>query len=91
MSGPDLSNLHGLIIAVETYKDPQHLRLKGCVNDATSIFNYLTGPDMNVPKNQLVCLFEHEATRDGILKAFQDHLINNEKINRSDPIIIYFA
>ncbi|KAG8738220.1 hypothetical protein FRC10_007124, partial [Ceratobasidium sp. 414] len=91
MSGPDLSDLHGLIIGIDNYKDPQHQCLKGCVNDATSVFNYFTGPDLNVPEDQFVCLFDHEATRDGIFKAFQDHLINNEKINRSDPIVIYFS
>ncbi|KAG8693282.1 hypothetical protein FRC08_009218, partial [Ceratobasidium sp. 394] len=89
MTQPNLSSLHGLIIGINNYKDPKHMRLKGCVSDAASVFNYLTG-DLGVSGDQVVCLIEGEATRQGILKAFWD-LIHNEKIKHSDPIVIYFA
>ncbi|KAG9103448.1 hypothetical protein FRC06_010754 [Ceratobasidium sp. 370] len=90
MSKPNLSKLHALIIGIDNYKDPRHQRLKGCVSDAASVFNYFT-QDLGVPEDQLVRLCEGEATREGILNAFRDHLINNEKIDRLDPIVIYFA
>ncbi|KAG9095434.1 hypothetical protein FS749_010449 [Ceratobasidium sp. UAMH 11750] len=91
MSQPDLSNLHGLIVGIDNYQHPKHhLPLRGCVSDAAAIFNYFTN-DLKVPENQLLCLFDGKATRKEILNAFQQHLIENETIKHSDPIVIYFA
>jgi hypothetical protein len=90
MSEPNLSNLHGLIIGVNKYKSPARDDLGGCVSDAKSIFSYFTDT-LNVPQNQLLCLFDEQATRDGIIKAFHEHLICNKNIKPSDPIIVYFA
>ncbi|KAG9100183.1 hypothetical protein FRC06_004458 [Ceratobasidium sp. 370] len=91
MSQPDLSNLYGLIIGVDNYKHSKyHLPLGGCVSDATAVFDYLAR-DLGVPENQLLCLFDGKATRKEILNAFLQHLVENENINHSDPIVIYFA
>ncbi|KAG8735306.1 hypothetical protein FRC10_010756 [Ceratobasidium sp. 414] len=90
MSEPDWSNLHGLIIGINKYKSPNREDLTGCVADATSIFNYLVEV-LRVPQNQLLCLFDEQATRDGIITAFWTHLIQNKNIKPSDPIVIYFA
>ncbi|KAG9103449.1 hypothetical protein FRC06_010755 [Ceratobasidium sp. 370] len=90
MSEPDWSNLHGLIIGINKYKSPNRECLNGCVADATSIFNYLVEV-LHVPQGQLLCLFDEQATRDGIIGAFWTHLIQNKNIKPSDPIVIYFA
>ncbi|KAF8596663.1 hypothetical protein BDV93DRAFT_480036, partial [Ceratobasidium sp. AG-I] len=47
--------------------------------------------DLRVPQDQIVCLLDEQATRQGILDAFESHLINNANIKHSDPIVIYFA
>ncbi|KAG8699620.1 hypothetical protein FRC09_006502 [Ceratobasidium sp. 395] len=91
MSTTVFSNLHGLIVGIDSYKYLElHSPLRGCVRDATSIFNYFTN-DLKVSPSQLQCLFNAEATREGILNAFQKHLITNEGVHYSDPIVIYFA
>ncbi|KAG8690230.1 hypothetical protein FRC08_010595 [Ceratobasidium sp. 394] len=90
MSEPNWSNLHGLIIGINKYKSPNREDLSGCVADATSIADYLVEV-LGVPRGQLLCLFDEQATRDGIINAFWTHLIQNKEIKPSDPIVIYFA
>lgn len=90
MPEPNFSRLHGLIIGVNNYESPQRANLNGCVGDAKSIADYLT-ESLHVPDNQLVVLFDHQASRKAIIETFASHLINNPKIEPSDPILIYFA
>ncbi|KAG9105086.1 hypothetical protein FRC07_009648, partial [Ceratobasidium sp. 392] len=90
MTEPDLTRLHALVIGINKYKSPIHSNLDGCVPDATSIINYLTG-DFRVPREQILELFDEKATRKGILDAFRKHLIQNEKIQPGDPILVYFS
>ncbi|CAE6475233.1 unnamed protein product [Rhizoctonia solani] len=88
--GPDLSRLHGLIIGINDYKLPKiHPSLLGCVADATLMLRYFT--NLGVPEKNFKCLFNELATRDGILNAFVNHLINNPDIKPHDPIVIYYA
>ncbi|CUA75504.1 Protein TIC 214 [Rhizoctonia solani] len=87
---PVVPRIHGLIIAVNRYKRSDvHPDLKGCVGDAQSMFKYFT--DLGVPENRLLCLYDEHATRDAILSAFLNHLINNPDIKPFDPIVVYFA
>ncbi|KAF8607084.1 hypothetical protein BDV93DRAFT_519992 [Ceratobasidium sp. AG-I] len=90
MSEPNLSRLHGLIIGVNHYVSPHRTNLNGCVGDAKSIMDYLI-EKLHVPEDQLVLLFDHQATRKGIIDTFALHLISNPNINPLDPILIYFA
>ncbi|KAG9120112.1 cap64-like protein, partial [Ceratobasidium sp. 392] len=55
-----------------------------------SIIEYLTGT-LSVPPDNIKTLFNEEATRKGILNAFRRHLIQNEKIQPGDPILVYFS
>lgn len=90
ITGADFSNLYGLVIGINKYKSPTHHNLEGCVGDAQEIAKYLTD-ELGVPSDNLVCLFDEEATRENILDKFRTHLIVNAKINTHDPIIIYYA
>ncbi|QRV99047.1 ICE-like protease (caspase) p20 domain protein [Ceratobasidium sp. AG-Ba] len=82
--------IHGLIIGINKYKSPARADLDGCVSGAISVLNYLV-QDLGVPRGQILTLFDEQATRDGIITAFWTHLIHNEDIKRSDPIVIYYA
>lgn len=85
-----IPRLHALIIGIDEYKSAKHRNLQGCVADAKSILDYLTN-NLRVPRTQLECLFNEQATRQRIIDLFISHLINNSNIHHSDPIIIYFA
>ncbi|CAE6524792.1 unnamed protein product [Rhizoctonia solani] len=87
---PDLSRLYGLIIGINKYKQSDvHPDLLGCVGDAKSMLRYFT--DLGVPEGHFRCLYDEDATRDAILNAFVNDLINNSDIKPHDPIVIYFA
>ncbi|CAE6411637.1 unnamed protein product [Rhizoctonia solani] len=82
--------IHALIIGINKYKQPHlHPDLEGCVSDAKSMLRYFT--DLGVPEDHCLCLYNEHATRDAILNAFMNHLINNPDIKPFDPIVIYFA
>ncbi|KDN42035.1 hypothetical protein RSAG8_07080, partial [Rhizoctonia solani AG-8 WAC10335] len=83
------SRLHGLIIGVNKYKAQHRQDLRGCVRDAESMRDYFES--IGVPSKNLLCLFDEKATREGILDAFESHLINNPYIQPHDPIVIFFA
>ncbi|KAF8595037.1 hypothetical protein BDV93DRAFT_457783, partial [Ceratobasidium sp. AG-I] len=84
-----IPRLHALIIGINEYKSPGR-DLGGCVTDAMSIFTYLKH-NLSVPRTQMLCLLNEQATRQGIIDSFCSHLINNPNIKHSDPIVIYFA
>ncbi|CAE6484884.1 unnamed protein product [Rhizoctonia solani] len=82
--------IHGVIIGINKYKRPKvHPDLLGCVSDAHSMLRYFV--DLGVPEDHFLCLYDERATRQAILNAFVDHLINNSEIKWLDPIVIYFA
>ncbi|KAG8715601.1 hypothetical protein FRC11_002488 [Ceratobasidium sp. 423] len=83
------SRLYGLIIGINRYESEGRQDLRGCVSDAESMFEYFM--DLGVPEDHLLCLFDEQATRKGILAAFESHLIKNPKIQPHDPIVIFFA
>jgi uncharacterized caspase-like protein len=81
-----------LVVGVDEYSDhgPNHLR--GCVNDTNSFIDYLLHrfkPDN--PAHCIKHLTNCEATREKVLSAFEDHLINNDRVEKGAPIIFYFA
>ncbi|KAF8596659.1 hypothetical protein BDV93DRAFT_500245, partial [Ceratobasidium sp. AG-I] len=88
--GVGIPKLHALVIGINRYESPKRENLHGCVTDAMSVFTYLTH-NLCVPRAQLLCLLDEQATRQGIIASFCSHLIDNPNIKHSDPIIIYFA
>ncbi|KAG8701678.1 hypothetical protein FRC09_005200 [Ceratobasidium sp. 395] len=89
-STPNFSNIHALIIGVNKYISSVHHDLGGCVSDAKAVRALLTDR-FGVPEENIECLFDEQATRKGILGAFRKHLIQNEKIQPGDPILVYFS
>lgn len=84
------SRIHALVIGINKYKHNKYRDLRGCVADANAIKHYLI-QDLSVPEDQIVCLLDEQATRRGILDAFNSHLTCNPNIKCSDPIVIYFS
>ncbi|KAJ2934575.1 hypothetical protein H1R20_g2531, partial [Candolleomyces eurysporus] len=86
-SGP---RLHALIIGIDNYLEKTGLdKLQGAVADADRIRNWLID-DFNVPASQIQDLRNENATRKAIIWALRD-LSTNHKIQRDDPILIYYA
>ncbi|KAH7337332.1 caspase domain-containing protein [Rhizoctonia solani] len=84
---PARSNLHALVIGINEYL--HHSHLKGAVNDANLFKSYLLN-DLFVPETQITTLFDTQATRSQIIKAFQN-LATDQNIKHGDPIVIYYA
>jgi len=110
-----LPGVFALIIGIDEYAD-RIPHLKGCVNDAKSIKDFLvnhfkvpkdacvtsTKPGVFVSdtgdryssrpsKSQIVVLLNKAATRDAIIANLEHHLIENRKIPKDTPIVIFFA
>ncbi|KAJ7315530.1 caspase domain-containing protein [Mycena albidolilacea] len=90
-----------LIIGIDEYSSPRIPNLGGCVNDANAFKNYLTD-SLNVldSPEHIKLLTNAAAQREDILKAFNTHLINNDRIRniasggditQGDTIIVFFA
>ncbi|CAE6528256.1 unnamed protein product, partial [Rhizoctonia solani] len=87
LSKPAKSNLHALVIGINQYL--HHIQLQGAVNDATLFKSYLLN-DLLVPEAQITTLFDTQATRAEIIRAFQN-LATDPNIKRNDPVVIYYA
>jgi hypothetical protein len=79
-----------LIIGINKYHDKNIRNLKGCVSDSENVFRFLTESLYANPLH-IKHLRDTEATRNGILSAFEEHLINNPEIQQNDAIVFYFA
>lgn len=77
-----------LVIAVDEYKDPQISTLRGCVNDAVGMVNVLK-KYMGFADNEIKFIKNAQATRSGILNAFEEWLINGTRAG--DKIFIYYG
>ncbi|KAJ7167147.1 hypothetical protein C8R43DRAFT_877667, partial [Mycena crocata] len=80
--------IFGLIIGINQYRSDEITSLKGCVWDAPSMQDVLLEHSKDA---EIVSLIDAAATRAAILTAFRDNLINNPRIMRDDPIVVYFA
>ncbi|QRV77162.1 ICE-like protease (caspase) p20 domain protein [Ceratobasidium sp. AG-Ba] len=78
--------LFALIIGVNEYSKVKPLR--GATSDARSMTQYLR--ELSIPSEQILELYDDEATRATIINRLR-HLANDERIERDDPILIYFA
>ncbi|CAE6421415.1 unnamed protein product, partial [Rhizoctonia solani] len=84
---PANSNFHALIIGINQYL--HHPQLQGAVNDANLFKSYLLD-DLLVPEENITTLFDAQATRAGIIQAFQN-LATDPTIKQDDPIVVYYA
>jgi hypothetical protein len=87
-SPPPTSRIWALLIGIENYPDPRDA-VAGSSRDVDNMVNYLLG--RGVSMDCIVILKDKEATREVILKAWESHLINNEAIERDDPMLVYFS
>ncbi|KAG6816336.1 hypothetical protein H0H87_006885 [Tephrocybe sp. NHM501043] len=81
--------LFALIIGIDQYRDPRILDLRGAVNDANAVEDYLVF-NVGVSKDRLMNLRDEGATRKGILQALKS-LVHHGAIREQDPILIYYA
>ncbi|KAJ7151393.1 hypothetical protein C8R43DRAFT_487671 [Mycena crocata] len=80
----------GLVIGIDKYKSGAVWNLESCVDDAQQVQRWLH-KDLKVPKDQICLLLDKHATKEHIEKSFLRHLVHNEKIQRGDAIVVYFA
>ncbi|CAE6397446.1 unnamed protein product [Rhizoctonia solani] len=79
--------IYAVIIGINDYRG--HKNLKGAVPDADHFETYLR-EKMSVPSDQIISLRDKAATRAEIIRAFKA-LIDDTRIQRQDPIVIYYA
>ncbi|KZT70658.1 hypothetical protein DAEQUDRAFT_737307 [Daedalea quercina L-15889] len=79
-----------LVIAIDKYRKNSIPPLSGCINDAEDFQMFLT-ETLHVHPENIHTLFDNAATRDNILKEFDEHLIYNQKIQKDDLIFFYYA
>jgi hypothetical protein len=87
-----------LLIGINEYpKLESRYHLEGCLNDVDSLEELLTSRLFAFPARNILKLSspaadaEHLATRDNILAAFRRHLIENDKIQQDDIVVIYYS
>ncbi|KAF8810548.1 hypothetical protein BYT27DRAFT_7134857 [Phlegmacium glaucopus] len=84
------NRLFALIIGINEYLDENIRNLKGCINDSENVCRFLT-ESLHANPLHIKHLRNAEATRKGILSAFEEHFINNKEILENDTIVFYFA
>jgi len=81
-------NLYALIVGINEYPIPSH-RLKGCVNDARAIKQFLeTRVDRNEFRLDIKTLFDSQATRLNIIREFEEHL---GQAQENDVVFFYYS
>jgi hypothetical protein len=87
-----------LLIGVDEYpRLPQHFHLRGCINDVEAIEGLLTSEQFAFPAANILKLTSPArspaqlATRDNILHAFRQHLVENGDIRSGDVVVIYYS
>ncbi|KAF8887263.1 caspase domain-containing protein [Gymnopilus junonius] len=81
--------MHALLIGIDQYKSQGITALRGAEADALRFKGYLEN-DLKVRTDQIDLILGKRATRSEIIDAFK-RLANNERIQRDDPIFIFFA
>jgi len=84
------SRLFGLVIGIDRYKSDTIRDLQGSKADAQSVVNLLSRK-FRTRSSHFLCLADERATRSAIIAGFQDHLIENNNIERGDTIVIFYA
>lgn len=83
-------NIWALLVGINRYKSYGIAPLTGCVNDVTSMQEFLTGP-MGVPAQQVKTLVNGEATRAAILRNFKKFLVENPDIPHGSQLLFQFS
>ncbi|PSR72747.1 hypothetical protein PHLCEN_2v11442 [Hermanssonia centrifuga] len=83
--------LFAFLVSIEEYADPQKQWpiLTGADKDTSRTAAYLS--KLEVPQENVLVLTGQRATREAIITKFQEHLIDNPKIKRGDPILFHFS
>ncbi|QRW07388.1 ICE-like protease (caspase) p20 domain protein [Ceratobasidium sp. AG-Ba] len=81
--------MFALVIGINEYHSHSVPNLQGAVPDAEAMVGYLRDY-LRVPNDHITTLYNHEATRNGIIKALKD-LASDSRIAEKDPILIYYA
>ena len=77
-----------LIVGINSYPTPKLSDLAGCINDAQRMRALLVGK-FGFPTENVLVLTDEDATREGILDAFQNHLIANAE--RDDIVVFHYS
>ncbi|KAJ6556041.1 caspase domain-containing protein [Mycena capillaripes] len=80
--------IFALVIGIDQYRSKGISDLQGCGSDAGSMHEVLSQYSKDA---QIWVVKDAEATREGILRAFENHLLHNPSIKRNDAIVVYFA
>jgi pimeloyl-ACP methyl ester carboxylesterase len=83
------STVHALLVAIDNYPVPHH-KLNGCVNDRDAFAEYLQRrfSEPGAGRLRLKTLTDKEATKKGIIDAFQQHFRSAKK---GDTCVFYFS
>jgi hypothetical protein len=81
------SKIYALVIGINDYVSLP--KLAGTVNDARAVEEFLKS-QMNVTSDRIRLLLDKDASRREIINTFSQ-LSKDSKINRDDPILIYYA
>ncbi|KAK7472598.1 hypothetical protein VKT23_000711 [Stygiomarasmius scandens] len=84
------SRVFAVIIGIDQYKSGDIWDLHSSVSDARRVKHWLVN-DLNVPKHQVTTLTNEQASLKAIEATLHDHLLYNDKIQKGDAILIYFA
>ncbi|BAZ08643.1 peptidase C14 caspase catalytic subunit p20 [Calothrix sp. NIES-4071] len=80
--------LYALLVGIDNYPDPNH-RLQGCVNDIIAIEEYLNERfDQKEYQLHLLTLKDGQATREGVINGFRNHLCQAQK---DDVVLFYYS
>ncbi|RXW20604.1 hypothetical protein EST38_g5262 [Candolleomyces aberdarensis] len=82
-------DMHAIIVGIDEFKSNSFTTMKSCVSDAKRVKSYLTD-SLLVPQDQIVTLFNADATKDQILKGLEG-LLQKPSVEQDAPILIYFA
>ncbi|KAF5389455.1 hypothetical protein D9757_004258 [Collybiopsis confluens] len=64
--------------------------LESCADDAKSIKRWMVD-ELGVPKQHIAMLLDERATKQNIEVTLNNHLLHNNRIQKGDAILIYFA
>lgn len=81
--------LHSLLIAINNYHPASGVsNLDGCVNDLLAMKAFVKKHYANL-KPAIKTLVDKQATREGVIKTFESHII--KKAKPGDTVLIYYA
>ncbi|WP_287602341.1 caspase family protein [Thiothrix sp.] len=81
--------VYGLLVGVNYYRNPDIRGLGGCVNDVY-LFSQTLQERFNIPEHNLQILTDQNATHNGVIGEFRQHLIQRTW-QPDDSAIFYFS